>query len=90
MGPKRTLTGMEFLGPEGVRIGMDRDGWRIITPRTLGQKVLDRARVALEKYETCLPPEDPDRLEPYSLEEIGLFVAKTHALRITHRWFKKH
>ena len=90
MGPKRTLTGMEFLGPEGVRIGMDRDGWRIITPRTLGPKVLDRARVALEKYKTCLPPEDPDRLEPYSLEEIGLFVAKTHALRITHRWFKKH
>jgi len=89
MGPKRTLTSMEFLCAEGVRIGMDADGWRIITPRTLGQKTLERARVLLAKLEDCKPPEDPRRLDPFSLEEIGLFVAKTHDLRITHRYFLK-
>ncbi len=80
---------MEFLVPEDVRIGMDRDGWRIITPRNLGEKTLQRARVLLEKLEACQPPEDPDRLEPFSLEEIGLHVAKTFGLRITHRRFLK-
>lgn len=89
MGPRRTLTGMEFLAPEGVRIGMDRDGWRIITPRNLGEKTLQRARVLLEKLEACQPPEDPERLEPYTLEDIGLHVAKTFSLRITHRHFLK-
>ena len=89
MGPRRTLTGMEFLAPEGVRIGMDRDGWRIITPRNLGENTLQRARVLLEKLENCQPPEDPERLEPFTLEDIGLHVAKAFSLRITHRHFLK-
>jgi hypothetical protein len=80
---------MEFLAPEGVRIGLDGDGWRIITPRTLGQKVLERARVLLGRCEECHPPVDSDRLDPVTLEEIGLHVAKTFGLRITHRYFKK-
>jgi hypothetical protein len=90
MGPRRTLTGIKYLAEEGVRYGFDRDGWRILTPRTLGQPTLERARITLEKFEKCLPPEDPDRLEPFTLEEIGLHVAKTFDLRITHRIFRKH
>jgi len=80
---------MEYLGAEGVRFGYDRDGWRIMTPRSLGQQVLERARDLLEKLENCQPPEEPDRLEPFTLEEIGLHVAKAFSLRITHRHFRK-
>ncbi len=89
IGPRRKLTSMEFLAPEGVRIVMDREGWRIVTPRNLGEKTLQRARVLLEKLENCQPPEDPERLDPFTLEDIGLHVAKTFTLRITHRYFVK-
>lgn len=89
MGPRRIMTSMEFLAPEGVRIGFDRDGWRIFTPRNFGEKTLLRARALLAKMEECKPPEDPARLEPFSMEEIGLHVAKTFTLRITHRYFLK-
>jgi len=89
MGPKRTLTSMEFLAPEGVRIGLDGDGWKLITPRNHGQAVLERARVLLERCENTHPPIDPDRLDPVTLEEIGLHVAKVLDLRITHRYFKQ-
>jgi hypothetical protein len=89
MGPRRTLTSMEFLGPEGVRIALDGDGWRILIPRTLGQAILERARLLRDRCAECHPPVDPDRLEPVSLEEIGLHTAKTMGLRITHRYFKQ-
>lgn len=90
MGPRRTCTGMEFLGPAGVRILMDADGWRLVTPRNHGEQALSQARALLEVLEDCRPPEDPRRLEPFSLEEIGLHAAKTHNLRVTHRHFRKH
>lgn len=89
MGPKRKLTSMEFTAPEGVRIGLDGDGWRIITPRNLGPAVLERARELLGRAEECHPPIEPDRLEPVTLEEIGLHAAKTLGLRVTHRYFKQ-
>lgn len=90
MGPRRTCTGMEFLGPEGVRFLMDGDGWRLVTPRNLGEAALQRGRGLLAKLEECRPPEDPRRLEPFSLEEIGLHAAKAFNLRVTHRHFRKH
>lgn len=89
MGPRRQLTGMEFLGPEGVRLGFDADGWRIVTPRNLGPAVLERARALVERCEDCRPEPDPDRLEPLTLEEIGLHAAKSFGLRVTHRHFRQ-
>jgi hypothetical protein len=89
MGPRRTLIGMEFATSEDVRLRLDSDGWAILTPRSLGPAVLERARALLERCEACYPPIDPDRLEPVSMEEIGLHVAKTMAMRVTHRRFKK-
>lgn len=86
---RRQLKSMEFQSQRGYRIQMDADGWRLVTPRNLGQAALDDARGLLEKAENCQYPVDPDRLDPPSLEEIGVYVAKQLDLRITHRYFKQ-
>jgi hypothetical protein len=80
---------MEFLNQEGVRLAVDGDGWRIVNPRVHGQAQLTKARALMAKCEDTYPPIDPDRLEPVTLEEVGLHVAKTLGLRITHRRFKQ-
>ena len=42
---RRTLTALEFVGPEGIRLGLDEDGWRLINPRNMGESALERARM---------------------------------------------
>lgn len=88
MAGKRELVSMEFLTKLGVRLEMDGDGWRLLNPRQHGEAQLVAARKVLERCETCLP-KVAEGEDPPSMQEIGEFVAKTMALRITHRYFRK-
>ncbi len=86
----RTLMAMEFLTPAGARLELDRDGWRLVKPRSLGERELVQARVVLEQAESCVPPQDDPTAEPPTVEELGTYVAKQLGLRITHHRWKQH
>ncbi len=89
MAQRRDPKRIEFLTTHGAKLEFDRDGWRLLQQRNLGEKDLARARGMLAKAEECVMPEDPDRLVPPDLLEVGEYVAKKLNLRITHRDFKQ-
>jgi hypothetical protein len=85
----RSLAAMEFLHPSGVRLILDADGWRLVNPRALGQRDLERARDLRDRCEACLPPDtEPDTTPPIQLW--GEHAASTLGLRITqHDWRRR-
>jgi hypothetical protein len=85
---RRTLTALEFVGPEGIRLGLDEDGWRLINPRNMGESALERARALLEKIEQTPPPANEDG-SPHDLFQLGDHAAKTFGLRNTQRKFRQ-
>lgn len=88
MANRRIPVRIEFRTPAGVRFELDDDGWRLLCPRSLGEAALTAARELLEQVEDCTPPQDPDSAQPPGLLEIADHAARTHNLRIIHRYFK--
>ena len=89
MANRRVPVRIEFLTTAGARMEFDADGWRLVRPRTMGEKDLQKARALLAKAEETVMPVDPARLVPPDLLEIAEYVAKVHTLRITHRHFRQ-
>ena len=88
MPPRRVVNRIEFLATDGVRLELDRDGWRLVKPRQLGQAQLERARELIERAEAVVAPERPDfREDPDPLATLADHAAGVLGLRITHRRF---
>ncbi len=94
MTARRALVAMEFLSPDGTRLILDDDGWRLVNPRQLGPKQLDKARKLLEKCaEPPAAPELPPGAEPPdppTMEESGEAAAARLQLRVTQRRWRQH
>ena len=87
----RDVISLELLSKTGVRVFCDADGWRLLNPRTLGQKELEAARVLLQRASDYA---EKTRLDPKEDESLALLRRAEHAakrldLRITHKQFRE-
>jgi hypothetical protein len=84
----RTLTSLEFVTQDGLRLELDEKGWRLLHARQLGEAQLEKARAFVEQVEACIPPANEDG-SPHDLFQIGDHAAKVLRLRNTQRRFRQ-
>jgi hypothetical protein len=84
----RLVHTVEFLNPDGTKIELSQEGWRVLNIRSMGEVQRLAALALLARVEAIMPypPEEPRPLTALTTD--AEYVATRVGLRITHRRWK--